>query len=230
MVTMYQGADTWIYCKHPDPVTISGTRERNKIQMVKAKRRAPGEGGVYEYQTARGTRWYFKCTVTVGTERKPLVRRGFETKGDALKEMRKVLGQSDAGTLADPGKPTVGQWLDTWLGTIRVSDGTHGSYADSAEHSLKPRLGAIPLGKLTSAQIDTAYRGLEKTGGRWGKGLAASTVRRVHAVLHAALQAAVDAEPPLLARNPATKAHPPVFESDGKVKAWTPSQLNAFLA
>lgn len=125
---------------------------------------------------------------------------------------------------------TVGEFLDQWITMIRVSDGTRGTYAGVIDHSLKPRLGVVLLGKLTSVQIDKAYRDLEVTGGRYGRGLAPRTIGLVHAVLHMALQAAVDAEPPLLARNPAKKAHPPRVEPSGKVKAWTPEQLAAFLA
>lgn len=44
------------------------------------------------------------------------------------------------------------------------------------------------------------------------------------------MQAAVDAEPPLLFRNPAAKAKPPVVVDDGRVRAWSPAQLAAFLA
>lgn len=196
------------------------------------KRRAPGEGGAYEYETRAGTRWYFKCTVTAADgARRPVVRRGFESRPAALKEMRKVLAASDAGTFADPGKVTVGEWLAEWLAGVRVAEGSRRGYGNAVRLAIAPRLGALPLAKLTSARINAFYRELEAHGSQRGGPLAPRSVRFVHAVLHQGLQAAVDAEPPLLAKNPAAKAAPPKVSDDGtKTKAWTPEQVAAFLA
>ena len=82
------------------------------------------------------------------------------------------------------------------------------------------------------------YRELE-TGGRrdgrgelTGEGLSARTVRYVHAIIGKALTAAVDAEPPLLFRNPAAKAVPPTAKEarPPEMHPWTAAQLGAFLA
>jgi hypothetical protein len=39
-------------------------------------RRDPGTGGVYSYETKRGTRWFWKANLTVNGRRKPVMRRG----------------------------------------------------------------------------------------------------------------------------------------------------------
>src|SRR5438128_2482976 len=165
------------------------------------KRREPGEGGAYPYEVRSGTRRYFKCTVTLGNgTRKPVVRRSFESKTVALKEMRAVLSKSDRGVFTDPGKVTVGECLADWLPGISVADSSRRVYGNAVRLAIEPRLGKVPLAKLTSARINAFYRELEERGSQRGGPLAPRSVRFVHAVLRQGLQAAVDAEPPLLVK------------------------------
>ena len=194
-------------------------------------RRSPGEGGVYEYRLRNGEkRYYWKATIQVGNERKPVVRRGFTSRPEAARDMRAAMKQSDDGLFADPGKVTVGEWLDTWLAGLRVSASTRGVYGQMAKVVIKPRLGDEKLAKLTSTRIDAFYRELEANGSKQGTPLAPRSVRLAAAVMSMALKAAVEAEPPLLSRNPATKAKPPLLDDDPEaIKAWTPEQLDRFL-
>nr|SBO97560.1 hypothetical protein BN4615_P7076 [Nonomuraea gerenzanensis] len=68
---------------------------------------------------------------------------------------------------------------------------------------------------LTSGKLNEMYRLLEDKDHRNHKGeldgkpLSARTVRYVHTIIRAALQAAVEGEPPLLGKNVADKAKPP---------------------
>jgi integrase len=57
-------------------------------------------------------------------------------------------------------------------------------------------------------------------------------VRYVHTIVSAVLAAAVNAEPPLLVRNPAAKAIPPTAKEarPPEMSPWTAQQLSAFLA
>ncbi|MER6374844.1 tyrosine-type recombinase/integrase [Streptomyces mirabilis] len=194
-------------------------------------RRSPGEGGAYSYQTASGTRWMWKATVSIGGVRKPKLKRGFLTKQAALKDMRATLAQSDAGTLADPGDVTVAEWLDTWLTGLRISPSTRQTYGQMIRVTLKPRVGGVKLAKLTSTRLNALYRELEATGSARGGPLAARSVRLAAAVMSMALKASVEAEPPLLSRNPAAKATPPRLndEEAATPKAWSSEQLDAFL-
>jgi len=68
-------------------------------------------------------------------------------------------------------------------------------------HHLVPALGAIPVGELATAHIDALYGDLRRDG------LSAGTVRRIHGVLHAALEQAVRWE--WIWSNPAAHASPP---------------------
>ncbi len=112
------------------------------MSTSKKPRRSPGEGGVYEYRLRNGEkRYYWKATIQVGNERKPVVRRGFKTRPEAAKDMREALKKSDDGMYADPGRVTVGEWLDTWLAGLRTSPGTRQSYGQMIRVTLKPRIG-----------------------------------------------------------------------------------------
>jgi hypothetical protein len=60
---------------------------------------------------------------------------------------------------------------------------------------------------LTSARIDKLYADLRRSGGQGGGPLSPRTVRRVHNILHSALEQAVRWE--WLGANPATRSSPP---------------------
>lgn len=197
----------------------------------KKPRRTPGSGGVYQQVLKNGEiRWFFKCTVTVGGVKKPILRRGFKTKRDAEKALREALQQSDQGLFVDPGKVTVSEWLTQWHAGLRVSEGTLITYERVIRINLTPRIGDVKLSKLTSTRINQLYRELESSGSARNKPLKPRTIRLIAKVLKMALHAAVEAEPPLLARNPASKATLPLLDDDpSAIKAWTDAQVDRFM-
>jgi integrase len=212
---------------------------------IKPRRRSPGEGGVFEYKTAAGkTRYGIKFTLTLedGTKKPILRRKGpngeiWETRKDAQKAVRDALGKVDKKEWIDPSTQPTGEYLDTWAAGLRLGDSTVASYKKNIRLHLKPYLGNIPLASLTTAKIDALYRTLETKGRRNGKGelvgagLAKRTVRYIHTILRAALQAAVNAEPALLGKNPADKANPPTAKEakPPEMHPWTAGQLRTFL-
>src|SRR6202035_2405320 len=83
-------------------------------------------------------------------------------KGDrkaAEKELRRLLHAVDEGLHVDPSKLTVGQWLQTWLDTIRVekSRRTHNTYSSVVGHHLAPNVGHIALGRLMPIDVQNLY-------------------------------------------------------------------------
>jgi integrase len=206
------------------------------MSTTKKRRRSPGEGGVYPYEIKKGTRYYFKCTVTKGDgSKEPIVRRGFETERAALKAMREALVKSDRQEWVDPSKQPLGKYLDEWADGLRLADSTVASYKKNIRLHLTPYLGTVPLMSLTTAKIDKLYRTLESGGRRDGKakltgeGLSARTVRYIHTILRAALQAAVDKD--RLGKNPADKADPPTAKQakPPEMHPWNAGQLKVFL-
>jgi integrase len=107
-------------------------------------------------------------------------------------------------------KGTVGELLEEWYATFS------GEWSPTTrldvrrrhlDRYLIPALGSKQLTKLSTTDIDRMYAQLRAKGHVDGKsGLATSTVRRVHAVLHSALHQAVRWN--RIAENPATNANP----------------------
>jgi integrase len=195
-------------------------------------RRSPGEGGIYPYDTAKGRKWFFKATLLVGTERKPVVRRGFNTRAEAARALREALSQSEAGEFVGRTDVTIREWFEHWVANLTAPHGTVTTYKRSLDNVILPKLGHHKLTSITTARLTAFYRELEIVGGgKRGKPLATRSIHLAAAVVSAALRAAVEAEPPLLARNPATKAKVSRLDGDSAAtKAWTPGQLHAFLA
>ncbi|MFZ0058690.1 MAG: tyrosine-type recombinase/integrase [Acidimicrobiales bacterium] len=117
------------------------------------------------------------------TRRKRQVQRTFHgTKRDAEKALAALVTDVSQGRV-DNTRATVGQLLDAWvehIKPIRHPKTVHEA-SRSIELRLRPALGHIRLDKLSPADLDRWY-------GQWlSEGLSTSTVRRLHAVLSAAL-------------------------------------------
>lgn len=82
---------------------------------------------------------------------------------------------------------TVEVLLDKWLDKVsgRLSPTTMREHRRLVEQRLKPAFGTTMLRRLRADDIDAFYRGLER------EGLSPASVRRIHAVLHRALEQAV---------------------------------------
>jgi integrase len=129
----------------------------------------------------------------------------------------------DKGLIFDAGKLTVGEHLEQWLADVVKPSASHRTYSTNAQQvrdHMAPTLGRIKLKELRKAHIDRLYR--EKL----DFGLSPSTVRRVHAVLHKALEEAVKGD--LIPRNPATHANKPKVKQD-EIEPLDTSQAAAFL-
>jgi integrase len=124
---------------------------------------------------------------------------------DAEKELRKLLRTLDTGEHVDPTRMTVREWLTAWLAAVKdeVAPRTHERYAEIVGNFLVPELGALSIGKLAPAHIQTAYLKWGTGGRRDGKlgGLSPRTRRHIHRVFNAALVRAVEQQ--VIVRNPA---------------------------
>lgn len=193
------------------------------------RRRSPGEGSVWAYQTKAGERWVISHP-SFGLRRDA---KGWgRTQRTAQQELRRRLADADRGELVDPSRQPAGDFLVEWAAGLRLAPSTIASYRKNIRLHLVPYIGSVPLNKLTTERIDRLYRELERGGRadhRQGEGLSPRTVRYVHTILSAALGAAVKTR--RLARNPAADASPPTA---GQAKApemhpWNAAQLAAFL-
>jgi integrase len=124
---------------------------------------------------------------------------------DAERELRRRLVAVDDGNVIEPTKLTAGGWLDRWLGIVKpeISPMTHLHYKRAVASYLKPRLGAVPLAKLSRAHVQQLFSDLSEGGRADGKPgtLAPSTRKQLYLVLNIALGRAVDLQ--MISANPA---------------------------
>ena len=165
-------------------------------------------------------------------ERRRAIKGGFATQKECQSALNKVLTAVDARSYVPPTRITVKAFLrDEWLpaikGTLRPT--TYASYTMLAKEHVIPRLGSLQLQKLTPASINALYAHLGEHGRVHGGGpLSASSVRRVHAVLHRACHDAVRWG--RLTVNPVDAADPPKQSSSTpSARCGTPSSWPAFL-
>jgi integrase len=136
------------------------------------------------------------------------------TKREAQAELNRLLNRRNEGTYIDPTKMTTGEYLDHWLAVDidrRVAAKTALRHHGIVRHQIKPKIGAVPLRKLTATHIEAFEAELLRSGytkGRKvGQALTAQSVLRVHRTLSQALTHAVHTE--VLFRNPAEQVKPP---------------------
>jgi integrase len=136
------------------------------------------------------------------------------TKGAAKVELTRLLNRRNEGTYVDPTKMTVAEYLEHWLAVDidrRVAAKTAARHRGIVRHQIVPRLGSVPLRKLTATHIEAFEADLQRDGyvkgSKAGEGLTAQTVLHVHRTLSQALTHAVKTD--VLFRNPASQVKPP---------------------
>jgi integrase/predicted RNA-binding Zn-ribbon protein involved in translation (DUF1610 family) len=167
-------------------------------------------------------------------ERRRAIKGGFATRRECEAALAKILAALEAQTFTPPTKVTVKQFLTAeWLPTVKGSlrPTTYASYVMLTREHILPRLGSLQLQRLSPAALNALYAHLLEQGRVHGQGgLSASSVRRVHAVLHKACRDAVRWG--RLSSNPVDGADPPRARADAeeKLRVWNAEQLAAFLA
>ncbi len=110
--------------------------------------------------------------------------------------------------LTEDSRMTLGEWLDQWLEELvapSVRESTLEGYRHHIQYHIKPRLGSKPISKITPDDVRKLYRDVQNHGRiredpEYGHALSASSIRRLHGVLHLAMDAAVRAR--LIPQNP----------------------------
>ena len=149
------------------------------------------------------------------------------TKRKAQEELTRLLGQRNEGSYVEPTKMTVAQYLNHWLEADidrRVAARTAARHRGIVEKNIIPKLGPVPVRKLTAVHIEAFEAQLQREG--WVKarakqkvregeeapiqekrGLSAQTVQHIHRTLSQALSHAVRLG--VLFKNPARQVKPP---------------------
>ena len=178
----------------------------------------------------RGRTWAVVCYAGLD----PVTRRqrqkwfsGFASKREA-ERFKVTLAHSPAFSAGEGpyGSPRLrfGDYLDSWIDqreTLRqVRPKTATGYRDLARLHIRPRLGHVPLARLSPGMIQHLY------GAMLVDEFAPATVRQVASIVHAALEAAVRSG--LVSRNPADNTTPPSVP-DHEPTIWTPAELRTYL-
>jgi integrase len=140
----------------------------------------------------------------------------------ADRELANMIAEVNKGNTAT-GAETVGGLLDQFLAhatSIGRSPTTLRKYRSIVESVLRPELGKIKLAKLTARDLDRLYAKLTEKGNK------ATTVRRVHALIGAALHQAERWD--LVDRNVAHRATPPPVHA-AEVIAPSPDEVQRII-
>ena len=192
-----------------------------------ARKNAKGAGTIRKKTVTRNGKeyTYWEARVTAGRDlgTGKQIQRSFtgKTQKEVRKKMQAAAVEINQGTYTAPSKMTVGQWLDIWqrdyLGAVKLS--TADGYVRSIKNHIRPALGAVRLDQLRPHDVQGFVNGLE--------GLAPSTVRYPHQVLHTALEKAVELD--YIPRNPAARCELPRVEQE-EVHPLNDEQTAALLA
>jgi integrase len=141
---------------------------------------------------------------------------------EARKKQTELQRQIDTGTYAQPGKLTVGEFLNKWLSDYarpNLSPRSFERYTSVVRLQLSPGIGNVQLSKLTPGHIQALYASLSNT-------LSARTIQFCHIVLHRALGSAVKWG--LIMRNPADNADVPRGQRK-EMQVWDEAEIGQFL-
>ena len=171
-----------------------------------AKRRPAGDGLVRKRSDGR---WEGRIVVGHKADGSPIFRSVFaKTQGELLKKLHSRMEEYRDVELTEESGMTLGQWLDKWLEdfmTLTVRESTLNSYKNITEHHIKPLLGDEKIGSITTGDIQKMYNWLRENGRvsehyEKGNALSDTFIRRVHMMLHEAMDAAVRER--LIPKNP----------------------------
>jgi len=182
----------------------------------------------------RGTTWYAVVDLPRGPDGKrrqkwhKLTATG---KREAQKELSKLLADLAGGTYVEPGKLTVGEYLERWLADYakpNVAAKTFERYEGIIRRHLIPNLGGYPISKLQPLHVQEYYsRALQN--GRLDKrpgNLSPTTILHHHRVLKEALGQAVKWQ--IVPRNPADAVEPP-RPARNEMRVLTAEQIDRLL-
>lgn len=155
---------------------------------------------------------------------------GHDTKREAEDALVGALERVRTGMWTDPGKMTVGEFLEQWLDAVlpTVRENTRRSYVTMMRYWVAPRIGSIQLAHLTAGPLRALQGELLETGRvDGGGGLSTQSVLKGHRVLKHALSDAVRWG--LLPRNPMDLVDSPRADQR-EMTAWSAEHAGCFIA
>ena len=164
-----------------------------------AKKRANGEGSIRKKPSGR---WEGRYTQGIDPVTGRAIQKSVsaKTQAECKEKLAKAIRENRGVPLNHTGDYTAAEWCRLWFETYskpNIRYNTAKGYEGIIEHHIIPAIGTIKLKQLSSIHIQRMYNDL-KENGRMQRGskqndkpLSNTFVRRVHAVLQAALKQAV---------------------------------------
>ena len=170
------------------------------------RRRPQGDGMIRKRSDGR---WEGRIIIGHKNDGTPMYKSVFgKTQKATLEQLHKLLDLYHGVDLTEECRMTLGEWLDKWLDEymlFTIKERTREGYRKMINNQIKPHLGNRQLAYLATADIQRFYNKIKKEGRLkphpiHGNELANTMVRKVHMVLHQALDVAVKER--LIVRNP----------------------------
>jgi integrase len=146
-----------------------------------------------------------------------------KTKAEALGWIRKTYQEADAGKSIQVSRITLGEFLDSWLASIKPSIRTRtwDQYNTTAKKHILPLLPNLKLVDLRPDMIQKIYND------KLAQGVHPRTIKYMHTVFHSSLEQAEKLG--LILRNPANAVKRPRYEIP-EMKFMDEVQVNQFLS
>ena len=170
------------------------------------KRRPQGEGTLRKRSDGR---WEGRIIIGHKNDGTPIFKSVFgKTQKATLKQLHKMLDLYCDVDLTEECRMTLGEWMDKWLDEymlFTLRENSINGYRNLINNQIKPFIGDKRLASLTTADMQKFYNKIKRQGRvnehhLHGTELSNSMVRKVHMVLHQALNVAVRER--LIVRNP----------------------------
>ena len=180
-----------------------------------AKKRVNGEGTIGKRKDGR---WEARYIVGRDPETGKQIRKSIlgKTQAEVRAKLKDALAEAAEIDVVKSSGYSVSGWMQAWYSLYaqpNVRETTARYYKGYIDHHVLPRLGDIPLNKLTSLDIQQFYKDLLENGRiredtkAKKPGLSSTTVHGIHVMLKSALKRAVQER--LIPFNPAEFCIPP---------------------
>ena len=144
------------------------------------------------------------------------------TKSQAQRRLTELQRQVDRGIYTEPTHLTVSEYLGQWMrdyAESHVAQRSLEGYQGNLDRYILPRIGTIPLDKLSARHVQEMESALLREGGRNGRPLSPRTVLQVHRILSKALKEAKKLG--ILGRNVAEAVDPPrITKHEARTLTW----------
>ena len=197
-----------------------------------AKRRPSGDGMVRKREDGR---WEGRIVVGHKKNGTPIFQHAYaHTQKELMEKLHQNIERYQDVELTEDSRMTLGEWLDRWLTDYKentVRPGTLAGYRSCIENYIKPQLGGKQVSLVTSQDVQKLYRRLKENGRirehpRLGSTLSDTTINRLHAIFHQAMEDALHAH--IIAKNPTVGATVPKA-SHAQKRVLTDRELDTFL-